>query len=116
MKSATTPTQALAAALALEIPESRIASVLSDAMAADIVNRDGSRSPDHRTRLAATETVLTRIFGVPVRREESLVVTVDTENSEKLEERLLRSPALRHSLAVTLAKVEGEGRPPVIEA
>jgi hypothetical protein len=108
------PAQALAIALANEIPEARIAQVLSDAMAADIVNRDGSRSADHRIRLSAIETALAYRFGLPVRREESVVVNLDVEQSDKLEERLAKSPALRRSLSALLAKVDGES--PVIDA
>lgn len=108
------PAHALARALEEEIPESRIARVLSDAMAADIVNRDGSRGPDHKTRLAAAETALAYRIGLPVRREESVVVNLNAEQGDDLKERLARSPALRRALAEMLAEV-GD-RSPVVEA
>jgi len=101
------PAHTLAAALAIDAPESRIASVLSAAMAAEIVNRDGTRTPDHRTRLAAAETALAYRFGLPVRREESVVVNLDADQSLGLEDRLRRSPALRAALRTALDKAVG---------
>ncbi|MCB1130172.1 MAG: hypothetical protein KDN05_03525 [Verrucomicrobiae bacterium] len=97
------PAHALARALEEEIPEARIARVLSDAMAADLVNRDGSRGPDHKTRLAAAETALAYRVGLPIRREESVVVNVDPAGSDDIKERLARSPALRRAFRDLLA-------------
>ena len=98
--------QRLADALADEIPEARIACVLSDAMAADIVNRDGSRSPDHRVRLAALQLHLAYTEGKPIERQQVITQTIAADPVADIEERLARSPALRRSLAAALAKVE----------
>jgi hypothetical protein len=96
------PVEALSAAIACEITPERLSRVLSDALAADQVNRDGTRSPDHRIRLAALEIVLAQTVGLPVRREEPINVNLGAEESDKLADRLARSPALRRALAKML--------------
>lgn len=103
------PTQILAKVLADEIPESRIVQVLSNAMTAELVNRDGTRSPDHRTRLSAAETALAYRHGLPVRREETLLVHADADSAVGMEERLRHSPALRSMVRKMLDKVESDG-------
>jgi hypothetical protein len=98
--------QILAKALADEIPESRIVQVLSNAMTAELVNRDGTRSPDHRTRLSAAETALAYRHGLPVRREESITVNLDADSAVGMQERLRTSPALRSLMRKMLETVE----------
>ncbi|MDP3851046.1 MAG: hypothetical protein Q8Q59_11120 [Luteolibacter sp.] len=100
------PSQMLAKTLADEIPEIRIVQVLSHAMTAEVVNRDGSRSPDHRTRLSAAETALAYRHGLPVRREETVTVAVDADSAFGMKERLAHSPALRAMFRKMLDEVE----------
>jgi hypothetical protein len=108
------PGEALAAAIACEITPQRLSLVLSEALVADQVNRDGSRSPDFRIRLAAVELVLARTVGLPARSEAVTTANPDADESEKLAERLARSPALRRSLARLLAAhADGDGDSPI---
>jgi len=100
------PGQKLAKVLADEIPESRIVEALSNALTAELVNRDGTRSPDHKTRLAAAETALAYRHGLPVRREETLLVHADADSTVGLKERLAHSPALRGLMRKLLNEVE----------
>lgn len=103
------PAESLAAAISTEINPERLARVLSEALAADLVNRDGSRGPDHRTRICALEIVLNRTVGLAVRSEEVTTANPDANEGDQLAERLARSPALRRSLAKMLeAHAEGE--------
>ena len=104
-KPATSPAQLLAKELADQIPESRLVQVLSNALTAELVNRDGTRSPDHRTRLSAAETALAYWHGLPIRREESITVNLDADNSLGIEERLRASPALRVMMQKMLERV-----------
>lgn len=97
------PAESLAAAIACEITPERLSRVLSDALAADQVNRDGTRSPDFRTRLSALEIVLNRTIGTAPKADEVTTTKLDADQSDKLAERLARSPALRRSLAKMLA-------------
>jgi hypothetical protein len=97
------PVEALSAAIACEITPERLSRVLSDALAADQVNRDGTRSPDFRTRLSALEIVLNRTIGTASKADEVTTVNPDANEGDKLAERLARSPALRRSLARLLA-------------
>jgi hypothetical protein len=111
----TTASQQLAEALANEIPETRIAHALSDAMSADLVNRDGSRSPDHRVRLAALQLHLAYTEGKPIERQQIVTQTISSDPVADIAERLARSPSLRKSLAAMLAKVEGEDKSSAID-
>jgi hypothetical protein len=96
------PSQTLAAALDREIPESRIAEVLSQCLAATVSTRSGAVEPDHKTRLAAAQLALAYKVGRPVERQEVVSVTLDADASSGLAERLRHSPALRQSLGAML--------------
>ena len=90
-----TPAQSITAALETEIPAQRLARVLSDALVAETVNRDGTRGPDTRSRLAAAELILAYRIGKPVERSESVAVSVNQVPDEDFRERVRRSPSLR---------------------
>ena len=101
-----TPSIVLAEALAEEIPENRIATVLSDALSADMVNRDGTRSPDHKVRLAAAQMALSYRYGLPTRREEVHVSLPVNDGNIGLAERMKHSPALRETFRQMLAETQ----------
>jgi hypothetical protein len=101
-----TPSLVLAEALAEEIPENRIATVLSDALSADMINRDGTRSPDHKVRLAAAQMALSYRYGLPTRREEVHVSLPATDDTIGIAERMRHSPALRESFRKMLAEAQ----------
>jgi hypothetical protein len=109
-KSALTiaPGQALQEVLGAEVPDSRIAKAISEGLTADQMNKDGTRSPDHKTRLQAASLALSYRHGLPLRREESLTVNITSDGDDQLAERLARSPALRRSLAKMLAAHAGD--------
>jgi hypothetical protein len=96
------PAESLAAAIACEITPERLSRVLSDALAADQVNRDGSRSPDFKTRLSALEIVLNRTIGTAPKADEVATTNPDANEGDKLAERLAKSPALRKALRALL--------------
>lgn len=98
-----TPGHELQRVLGEEVPDSRIAKAISEALAADQIGRDGTRSPDHKTRLQAASLALSYRHGLPLRREESLTVNIASDGDDQLADRLARSPALRRSLAKLLA-------------
>ena len=81
-------------------------------MTAELVHRDGTRSPDHKTRLAAAETALAYRHGLPIRREETLLVHADADSQLGMKERLAHSPALRAMFRRMLDEVDK----PVVEA
>lgn len=97
-KLACDPNLALAAVIDELAPAERTISALADALAADQVNRDGSRGPDHRTRVQAALALLQYRVGRPVERSEVISVTVEKDHAADLTERLKSSPALRASL------------------
>jgi hypothetical protein len=100
------PGQLLIEAIAVDAPPSRIAQTLADALSADLHNRDGSISPDHKTRISAAQILLHFSVGKPTERIESISVNLDAESSIGLAERLKNSPALRRSLRTILESVE----------
>jgi hypothetical protein len=59
--------------------------------------------PDARAMEAGAKLWLAYRAGLPVQRTETVNVNLDAEESDKLEERLAKSPALRRSLARMLA-------------
>jgi hypothetical protein len=89
------PNQHLAEVLHAEIPEERIARVLSDAMAATMTTRAGTVEPDHKTRVQAATLTLAYKVGRPVERQEVITKDLTTSSDEDLTVRLKRSPALR---------------------
>jgi len=103
----TDPNAQLAAVIADEAPAHRIIRALSDALSADVVNRDGTRSPDHRARTAAALALLEYSVGRPVARSEVLTVNADADSEVGLENRLRHSPALRNLFRRLLASAEG---------
>jgi hypothetical protein len=93
--SSSSASQQLAEVLHTEIPEERIARVLSDAMAATMTTRAGTVEPDHKTRVQAATLTLAYKVGRPVERQEVITKDVTTSVDEDLAGRLKRSPALR---------------------
>lgn len=78
-------------------------------MSANVVTKGGNILPDNRTRLAALQLLLAYTEGRPVERAQVETINHNLEESpDSLEERLRKSPALRRSLAATLAKLEAE--------
>lgn len=78
-------------------------------MSATVVTRGGTELPDNRTRLAALQLLLAYTEGRPVERAQVETINHNLDESqESMEERLKKSPALRRSLAATLAKLEAE--------
>lgn len=93
-------------------PTERIISALAGALEADIVNRDGSRGPDHKSRTTAALALLAYREGRPVERSETISVSLDADNAHGVEERLKNSPALRSAFRKMLEQAEsGENKP-----
>ena len=103
----TTASQQLAEVLHAEIPEERIARVLSDAMAATMTTRSGTVEPDHKTRVQAATLTLAYKVGRPVERQEVVSVNVGADSNESLKARLARSPALRRAVRGMLEDADG---------
>jgi hypothetical protein len=101
-----TAAQRLAQALTDHVTDDRLATAISEALAATQTNRDGTITPDHRTRLQAAQLGLAYAHGRPVERSEIVQVNLDADNSIGLAERLKNSPALRRSLRAILESVE----------
>ena len=101
------PNRSLATEIDRIAPPERIIRALADALTAEQVNRDGSRSPDHRTRTQAALALLSYRIGRPVERSEVVTVNLDADSMTGLRERLKSSPAMRDALAGLLAEVEG---------
>lgn len=101
-----TPGQKLASALAANLPEERLASAISEALTANQSNRDGTVTPDHKTRLQAASLGLAYSHGRPIERVESINVNLDPDSQLGIEERLADSPALRQALRKTLDKCD----------
>ena len=89
-----------------ECPETLLGEVLAQCLTATTISRSGAVCPDFRTRLAACQVALSYTHGLPARREESVVMNVEAEPSDKLEERLQRSPSLRRKLRDMLEPFE----------
>ncbi len=100
MKPATplTAGQQLAKELAENVTDERLAVAISEALTATQINRDGTITPDHKTRLQAATLGLAYRHGRPVERQEVVSVNLDAEASIGLEERLANSPALLRNL------------------
>lgn len=111
--SSESPSQRLAAELAAGVSPEQVLHTIHQAMSADTVARDGSRQPDHRTRLDAAKVLLAYAVGTPVARSESVSVSVDADSTADLSERLRHSPALRALFRKILDSAEG---PPAIDA
>lgn len=99
------PNRALNDAIDIKAPPERIIAALADALAADTVNRDGSRGPDHKTRVQAAIALVHFRVGRPVERSEVISYKADLPMTL---ERLKASPAMRQTLAGLLQEVEGE--------
>jgi hypothetical protein len=100
------PNRALAAEIDQQAPAKRSIKALADALTADQVNRDGSRGPDHRTRVSAALALLQYRVGRPIERSEVISVNLDADAATGLAERLKNSPALRSSLRKMLDQVD----------
>lgn len=107
MKPSTThtPGQILAKELADNVTDQRLATAISEALTATQTNRDGTITPDHKTRLQAATLGLAYRHGRPVERQEVVSVNLDADSSIGLAERLKNSPALRKSLQAILDQV-----------
>jgi hypothetical protein len=103
---ALTPSQALNEALEMEAPADMVARALGGALVADAVNRDGSRSPDHRTRVQAAALILAYKIGRPVERQEVVAHNTNVNQGDDLTKRLIHSPALRVMFRKMLAEAE----------
>ena len=103
---ARTASQQLAEALHTQIPEERLAEVLSSAMSATMTTRAGAVEPDHKTRVQAATLVLAYKVGRPVERQEVVSVNVCGDPDADFAARLKRSPALRRALRMLLAESE----------
>lgn len=101
-----TPGQRLASALAANVTEERLATAIGDALTATQANRDGTVTPDHKTRLQAASLGLAYSHGRPIERVESINVNLDPDSQLGIEERLADSPALRQALRKTLDKCD----------
>ncbi len=106
MKPPLKPSERLAQILASQCPDEQVGEVLRDCLTATAVTRSGAVEPDTRTRLEAAKLVLAYRHGLPVRREESISVSIDAESTLRLAERLRASPALRQSLRAALSDAE----------
>lgn len=104
--SKTTASQQLAEVLHAEIPEERIAKVLSDAMSATMTTRSGTVEPDHKTRVQAATLTLAYKVGRPVERQEVVSVNVGADPDADLASRLIKSPALRRMFRKILDEAE----------
>jgi len=103
----TDPNTQLAAAIDREAPACRIIKALSDALVADVVNRDGTRGPDHRARTAAALALLEYSVGRPVARSEVVNINADADSEVGLQDRLRKSPSLRSKLRREIEAAEG---------
>ena len=101
------PNTALSQVIAAEAPADRIIKALSDALAADTVNRDGTRSPHHAVRISAALALLEYSVGRPVARSEIISIDASADASVGLQDRLRKSPSLRANLRRELDMAEG---------
>jgi hypothetical protein len=104
--TAISPGHLLAQELAENVPDERIAIAISEALTATQINRDGTITPDHKTRLQAATLGLAYRHGRAVERQEVVSVSLDADSSIGLAERLANSPALRKSLRAVLDQVD----------
>lgn len=110
----TNPSQAIAKALADEIPASRLAKVLADSLSATTLSRSGTVEADTKSRLQGAALVLAYLVGRPVERQEILTMSADADSAVGMEERLRHSPALRALFRKMLARVDDDR--PAIDA
>jgi hypothetical protein len=102
------PNYAVAAVIDKEAPADRIIKALADALTADTVHRDGSRGPDHRTRVQAATKLLEYRIGRPIERTE--IKQEITHKGEEEVMRVLDSPAARAALRRLIEKKEKPAR------
>ena len=106
MKIETSENHRLSAALRAAMPEEMIADVLARALSATTATRSGAIEADHKTRLQAVSIALSYTEGKPIERQQILSHAIAADPVADIEARLAKSPALRASLAATLAKIE----------
>lgn len=100
------PSSELASILAEKIPFDMVADALFRALTATVVTRSGALEPDTRSQLQAASIILENRVGRPVNRQEIINVDLNSEASESIQERLRKSPAMRHALKRILCKAE----------
>lgn len=100
------PNHTVMAAIDKLAPPERVIRSLAGALEADVINRDGSRGADHKTRVAAAQLLLAYRVGRPVERQQVLTASVDNQQGEGLRDKLGLSPALRDALRRMLSEVE----------
>jgi hypothetical protein len=97
--------ETIVSALTLELPAERIAGAISEALTATQANRDGSTTPDYRTRLAAAQLALNYLAGRPIERQQIITANVSTDETEAaLAQRIADSPSLKARLRELLAE------------
>jgi hypothetical protein len=101
-----TPAQKLHEALDRECPEDRLAAVISEGLTATVRNRDGTVSPDYRSRLASAQLALFFKHGKPVERQE--IHQTVTNRSEEENMKTLASPAMLAAMKNLIAKAEAK--------
>lgn len=99
-----TPSTSLATALDAELPDSRIAKALGDALTATQTTRSGTVEPDHRIRLAAATLALAYRHGRLIDRQQVVIAKVGGEAD--MIDRLTHSPELRQALRDALDVAE----------
>lgn len=88
-------------------PPSDIIQTIAEAMDADTYTREGKSVPDHRTRLAAAQTLLLHRRGKPAEAPENIPPKPQGSAIADLNERLRHSPELREALGIE--KMVGDG-------
>ena len=104
----TDPNTQLAAVIDREAPNTRIVAALAAALSADLVARDGTRQPDHRTRLDAAKVLLAYTVGTPITRSEIISVDASADSAAGLQDRLRKSPSLVAKLKMEIERAEGQ--------
>ncbi len=98
-------TESLAAALADELPDERIAIAIRDALTATQTTRSGTLEPDHKTRLQAATLALAYKHGRAIERQQIITANATPDEHEAdLSQRIAKSPALKAHL---LRLIEG---------
>ena len=97
----------VALALARHVSPDDIGRTIARLLGATRMLKNGvTELPDSRAQEAGVKLWLAYSIGLPVQRSEVVNVNLGVEESDQLEERLAKSPALRRALARMLAKHE----------
>ena len=93
--------------LTTEIPESDIVRGIREMLNASYVTKSGKEHPDFRAREAGIRLYLSYTVGLPLQRQ--IVANIAAEGSEdRVEDRLMASPAARIALKEMLIKAGEE--------